>query len=119
MAKTDPQVEELLVMVKNFDFGYLIMDDLDKWKQGVNKEYLVKKKIHEVLTNYGYENWKKLETALLKATRETLQHDIEHNTIHNWFLPYNRPKQNDSNISSYKLKNHQSLKNGTNTDRMS
>jgi hypothetical protein len=118
MAKTDPQVEELIVMVKNFDFGYLIMDDLDNWKQGVNKEYLVKKLLHEVLTKYGFENWKKLETAILKATPQILYHNIEQETIHNWFLPYNKPPETKNAPSAYKFQNHQSLKNGT-TDRMS
>ena len=114
----DERVDDLMDMVKSFDFTYLIQDDLVKWKQGVNKEYLVKKLIHEVLEVYGFDNWKKLEAAVLKKTPQFLFHNIEHETIHNWFLPYNKPAETKNAPSAYKFQNHQSLKHGA-TNRMS
>ena len=120
MAKQikDEKVDELINMVKSFDFSYLINDDLEKWKQGVNKEYLVKKLLHEVLEKYGTDSWKRLLKVLLESVTPMLNHDIEIVTLHKWFMPYDRPKENDKNISSYKLHNHSSLKHGD-TNRMS
>lgn len=118
MAQKDPLVEELVDMVKSFDFFYLLNDDLEKWKQGVNKEYLVKKKLHEVLTKYGTDSWNRLQKVLLKSITPLLLHDIEERTIQGWFFPYDKPKTKNA-PSSYKLQNHQSLKNGKSTDRMS
>ena len=39
MAKQikDEKVDELINMVKSFDFSYLINDDLEKWKQGIKR----------------------------------------------------------------------------------
>lgn len=120
MAKQikDELVEKLFGMVKDFDFTYLILNDLEKWKQGVNKEYLVKKLLDEIIQKYGIETWKKLKVAVLKETPQYLNHNIEHNTISNWFLPYDLPTENETKTSSYKLQNHASLKHGD-TNRMS
>jgi hypothetical protein len=118
MATQHIKVDKLMDMIKEYDFSYLIQEDLEKWKKGVNKEYIIKSLIHDVLEQYGFENWKKLEIALIKATPLYLTHDIELRTIAGWFLPYNKPKESKHTPSEYKLKNHQSLKSGD-TDKMS
>ena len=56
----DELVEKLMDDLKGYDFSYLLTDDLEKWKQGVNKEYLMKKQLDLVVKKYGIENISKL-----------------------------------------------------------
>lgn len=111
----DELVEKLMNDLKGFDFSYFLTDDLDKWKQGVNKEYLIKKQIDLVVKKYGIENISKLEKAVLKSVPKVFVNDLEEYVITLWFIPYYQQKNNNKNDDvSLRLQSHKSIKTNPN-----
>ena len=111
----DELVEQLMDQLKGYDFSYLLTDDLEKWKKGVNKEYLIKKQLDLVVKKYGIENISKLEKAVLKSVSKVYEDDLEEYVITLWFMPYYLQKKNITNEGpSIRLQSHKSIKNNPN-----
>lgn len=111
----DELVEKLMADLKGYDFSYLLTDDLEKWKQGVNKEYLLKKQLDLVVKKYGVENISKLEKAVLKSVPKVYQDDLEEYIITLWFMPYYLQKKNtNTKGTNVRLQSHNSIKNNPN-----
>ena len=111
----DELVEKLMEDLKTFDFSYFLSSDLEIWKQGVNKEYLIKKQLDLVVKKYGIENVSKLEKAVLKIVPKVYVRDLEEYVIMLWFIPYYLQKSNiKTDDVSLRLQSHQSIKNNPN-----
>lgn len=114
-TKKDEQVEKLMDDLSKFDFGYLLNDDLEKWKQGVNQEYLIKKQLDLVIKKYGIDKVSQLEKAVLKKVPKVLINDLEDYIITLWFMPYHRlAAQTKDKGQSIRLQSHNSIKNNPN-----
>lgn len=115
--------DQLVDLVKKHDFTFHILNNLELWKKGVNSEYLIRKKLKQVMELYGSENYIRIKKALLKEiNNDMIYKSVIPNQVDTWFLPYMHVemlKQHDSEIkhSSYKLTHSDKLKNSEITDK--
>lgn len=105
-------LDEWLELCKNHNFDYTLTSDLDKWKQGINQEYHLRKKLKEVIDLFGVEE----VDRILKITRENVVDNMLYgvipNTIYTCFLPYIAAKKNlkPSSVSQYQVSVGKNLK---------
>ena len=114
-TKKDEQVEKLMEDLSKFDFSFYFSDDLEKWKQGINKEYLIKKDLDLVIKKYGVDKVSQLEKAVRKAVPKTLINDLEDYIITLWFMPYHKINERTKDAGpNIRLQSHRSIKTNVN-----
>lgn len=123
MGQQNEIFEELIDLIKKHDFTYLILDNLEIWKKSVNSEYLIKKKLKQVMDHFGHEHYIRVKKAILKEIKnDMIYKSVIPNQVDSWFLPYmhiEMIKQHESTIthSSYKLTHHNKLKHSEKVDK--
>jgi hypothetical protein len=108
---TDKEIiQEFIDMCVSHDFDYTITTDLSKWKEGINKEYLIRKKLIDVIEHFGQDEVSTLEKIILKAVPDNMVHSIIPTTIKLWFLPHKRLNNKSSGVSQYQMSVGKTLK---------
>lgn len=95
---------------KKFPYDYQLTTDLDKWKKGVNEEYLMKKKVALIVESFGQESVNRIEKIVLSEVPDNLMYNLIPTTIKMWFLPYKHKTPKESDLSSYRLQVGKSIK---------
>jgi DNA-directed RNA polymerase subunit N (RpoN/RPB10) len=109
MISINEKFEEFMEQVKAFNFSYVLTTDLDEWKKNINKEYLIKKELKEVIDELGIESVPRLHKVVIEAVDHVLLNDLETKIIDNWFLPYKHiiwyttPSKDNYKPSKYSL----------------
>jgi hypothetical protein len=97
---------------KKFNFNYHLSTDLEKWKKGVNEDYLMRKKVAVLIDSFGGENTERLLKIILNEVPDNLMYGLVKNTLYLWFLPYiHTNKKSTSTVSEYQVSVAKTLKN--------
>ena len=83
MISINEKFEEFMEQVKAFNFSYVLTTDLDEWKKNINKEYLIKKELKEVIDELGIESVPRLHKVVIEAVDHVLLNDLETKIIDN------------------------------------
>jgi hypothetical protein len=115
----EQRFQQFIDKMKNHDFSYLGEVDLEKWKKGINNEYLLRKEIKDIIVLFGKEEAERILKICLDQVEDLSYKNVIYTQIKIMFYPYTRliKKGNTPLVSEFKLKNHQSIKHGT-TDKM-
>jgi hypothetical protein len=124
MSEKNDRASELfgdfLDACKNYDYGYLAEVDLEKWKKGINQEYLMRKLLKAVIDEFGVEEANRIQKIVLEHVENVMTSGVIHTQIKMWFYPFTKLNdyRHSKQVSLYKLKNHDQLKNSEMVDKM-